>query len=63
MATYTIVEATPIYYIIDVEFSGFVFRQLIASDLLNGNLDAMLQQYADKYETDYLAMQPQLDPA
>ena len=61
MATYKIIEATPIYYLIDVEFEGLKFRQLLATSLLNGNLSAMLQEYADKYEQDY--MNAQLVPA
>lgn len=59
MATFNIIEATPIYYLIDVIFSGMTFRQLLATELLNGNLDSMLQEYADKYEQDWLAMQPE----
>lgn len=59
MATYEIVEETPIYYLIDVFFSGQSFRQLLVSSLVNGNLDAMLQAYADKYEQDWLEMQPE----
>jgi type II secretory pathway component PulF len=55
MATYSIVEATPIYYLVDVSFAGMTFRQLIASSLVNGNLSAMLQAYADQYEQDWLA--------
>jgi len=54
MATYSIVEATPIYYLVDVSFEGMTFRQLIASELVNGNLSAMLQNYADEYERDYM---------
>lgn len=54
MATYSIVEATPIYYLVDVSFAGMTFRQLIASSLVNGNLSAMLQAYADKYEADWM---------
>ena len=54
MAIYSIVEATPIYYLIDVSFDGKTFRQLIASELVNGNLDKMLQAYADQYEHDYM---------
>lgn len=57
MATYTIVESNPIYYLIDVCFGEHSFRQLLASALVNGNLQAMLQAYADKYEADWLAMQ------
>jgi len=57
MATYKIIEATPIYYLIDVEFEGLTFRQLLATSLLNGNLSAMLQAYADKYEQDYMNAQ------
>ena len=59
MATYSIVEANPIYYLVDVEFSGMTFRQLLATEMLNGNLDNLLQAYADKYEQDWLAMQPE----
>jgi hypothetical protein len=55
MATYSIVEATPIYYLVDVSFEGMTFRQLIASQLVNGNLSAMLQAYADQYEQDWLS--------
>ena len=55
MATYSIVEATPIYYLVDVSFAGMTFRQLIASQLVNGNLSAMLQAYADQYEQDWLS--------
>jgi hypothetical protein len=55
MATYSIVEATPIYYLVDVSFEGMTFRQLIASQLVNGNLSAMLQAYADQYEKDWLS--------
>lgn len=61
MATYNIIEATPIYYLIEVCFGGQSFRQLLASSLVNGNLQEMLQLYADKYEQDWLAMQ--LEPA
>lgn len=57
MATYNIIESNPIYYLIDVAFSGRVFRQLLASELVNGNLQSMLQAYADKYEQDWLDMQ------
>jgi len=56
MATYNIVEATPIYYLIDVMFDDMTFRQLIASELVNGNLGAMLQAYADQYEQDWLGL-------
>jgi hypothetical protein len=61
MATYSIVEATPIYYLIDVSFDGKTFRQLIASELVNGNLYEMLQAYADQYEHDY--MQSSVEPS
>jgi type II secretory pathway component PulF len=54
MATYSIVEETPIYYLIDVSFDGKTFRQLIASELVNGDLDNMLQEYADQYEHEYM---------
>lgn len=57
MATFSIIEATPIYYLVEVCFGERSFRQLLASALVNGNLQAMLQAYADKYEQDWLAMQ------
>lgn len=57
MATYSVIEANPIYYLVDVCFSGLSFRQLLATEMLNGNLDRLLQAYADKYEQDWLAMQ------
>jgi hypothetical protein len=63
MATYVVIEATPIYYVIDVSFLGMTFRQLIATELLNGNLDTMLQAYADQYEHDWQAMQTESLPA
>jgi hypothetical protein len=63
MATYSIVEATPIYYLVDVSFQGMTFRQLLASSLINGNLSAMLQEYADQYEQDWVAANGVLEPA
>lgn len=57
MATFEIIEATPIYYVVDVHFSGLVFRQILVSVKTNGNLNSQLQQYADKYETDWLSLQ------
>jgi hypothetical protein len=59
MAAFSIIEATPIYYLIEVCFGERSFRQLLASALVNGDLQAMLQAYADKYEQDWLAMQPE----
>ena len=57
MATFQIVEATPVYYVVDVHFSGLVFRQTLVSVKTNGSLDNQLQQYADQYETDWLSLQ------
>lgn len=57
MATFQIIEATPIYYVIDVHFSGLVFRQTLVSVKTNGNLNSQLQQYSDQYETDWLSLQ------
>ena len=57
MATFNIIEATPIYYLVEVCFGEHSFRQLLATSLVNGNLQGMLQAYADKYEQDWLAMQ------
>jgi hypothetical protein len=57
MATYSIVESNPIYYLIDVCFREMTFRQLIASSLLSGNLSEMLQEYADRYEQDWIALE------
>lgn len=59
MATFSIIEATPIYYLIEVCFGDQSFRQLLATSLVNGNLQSMLQAYADQYEQDWLAMQPE----
>ncbi len=63
MATYSIVEATPIYYLVDVSFQGMTFRQLLASNLINGNLATMLQAYADQYEQEWVAANGVLEPA
>jgi len=57
MATFQIVEATPVYYVVDVCFSGLVFRQTLVSVKTNGSLDNQLKQYADQYETDWLLLQ------
>ena len=57
MATFEIIEATPIYYVVDVHFSGLVFRQTLVSVKTNGSLNNQLQQYADQYETDWLSLQ------
>jgi hypothetical protein len=57
MATFQIIEATPIYYVVDVHFSGLVFRQTLVSVKTNGNLNSQLQQYADQYESDWLSLQ------
>ncbi len=57
MATFEIIEATPIYYVVDVHFSGLVFRQTLVSVQTNGNLTSQLQQYSDQYETDWLSLQ------
>jgi hypothetical protein len=57
MATFQIVEATPVYYVVDVYFSGLVFRQTLVSVKTNGSLTTQLQQYADQYETDWLSLQ------
>jgi hypothetical protein len=63
MATYNVVEATPIYYLVDVSFQGMTFRQLLASSLINGNLATMLQAYADQYEQEWVAANGVLEPA
>lgn len=60
MATYSIIEANPIYYLIDVEFAGMTFRQLLASEMVSGDLQGLLQDYADQYESEWMAMQPQV---
>jgi hypothetical protein len=57
VATFEIIEATPIYYVVDVHFSGLVFRQTLVSVKTNGSLNNQLQQYADQYETDWLSLQ------
>lgn len=57
MATFQIIEANPIYYVVDVHFSGLVFRQTLVSVQTNGNLNSQLQQYSDQYETDWLSLQ------
>lgn len=56
MATFEIIEATPIYYVIDVCFLGLVFRQMIASIKTGVSLDSQLQKYADDYEKDWIAL-------
>lgn len=57
MATFQIIEATPIYYVVDVHFCGLVFRQILVSVKTNGNLNSQLQHYSDQYELDWLALQ------
>lgn len=57
MATFEIIEATPIYYVIDVHFLGLVFRQMIASIKTGINLNDQLQKYADDYEREWVALQ------
>jgi hypothetical protein len=57
MATFQIIEATPIYYVIDVCFLGMVFRQLLVSVKTGDTLTSQLQQYSDQYETDWLSVQ------
>jgi hypothetical protein len=58
MATFAILEATPIYYVVEISFADQSFRQLLATELLSGDLDTMLQVYADNYEQEWLALQP-----
>jgi len=57
MATFEIIEATPIYYVIDVCFLGLVFRQTLATIKTGTDLQKQLQGYSDDYERDWISLQ------
>lgn len=59
MATAEIVEAAAPYYGLQVVFAAQSFHQLIVSNLTGASLNAMLQGYADAYEAEWLALNPE----
>ncbi len=61
MATFTILESKDNYYTVRVEFGDQVFDQRLTSEKTGKALTDQFQAYADQYETDWNAMQPQED--
>lgn len=59
MATIEIVETAAPYYGVQVAFSAQSFHQLIVSSLTGAPLSAMLQAYANAYEAEWLALNPE----
>jgi hypothetical protein len=59
MATAEIVEPAAPYYGVQVVFGAQSFHQLIVSSLTGVLLNAMLQAYADTYEAEWLALNPE----
>lgn len=57
MAIYSIVQATPIYYEIEVSFLDCVFRQILATVKTGTDLQKQLQEYSDAYERDWISLQ------
>jgi hypothetical protein len=55
MATFEIIETNTPYYRIRVEFQGNQFEQTIISSKTGAALTTQLQEYADKYEADWVA--------
>ena len=56
MATYSVLESKDGYSTVQVEFADQVFVQQIVSPLTGPKLDKQLQDYADAYEAEWLAL-------
>jgi len=56
MATVSILADEAPYYTIEVAFGDHQFQQVIVSALSGPALDEQLQQYADEYERQWLAL-------
>lgn len=61
MATFTILESKDNYYTVRVEFGDQVFAQKLTSTKTGQALTDQFQAYADQYEADWNAQQPQED--
>jgi hypothetical protein len=53
MATATILHDYAPYYVIEVTFDGMTFVQEIVSSFTGAALDALLQMYANDYQSQY----------
>jgi hypothetical protein len=57
MATYTILSANAPYYTVLVEFGEQSFEQTLVSVKENEELGNQFQEYANTYETEWLALE------
>lgn len=62
MASATILNSSAPYYTILVEFGEQQFEQTVICLKTGAQLTTFLQGYADKYESDWLALQPSAEP-
>jgi hypothetical protein len=55
MTAFTIIKTDPNYYTLMIEFDGLQFSQEIYSTETGDDLQAFMQNYADAYESVFLA--------